>query len=1095
MPVDVLPETSPVVVDVQTEAAGLSAPEVESLVTVPLEKNLLEGVLGVTDVTSDSVPGLSAIELHFAPGTDLLHARQLVQERLTGAFVLPNVSKPPVMLQPVSSTSDVMLVGLTSRTLSMTDMSVLARWTIVPRLLGLPGVANVSTFGQADRQLQVLLDPATLAAHDVTLGQIVETAGNAQLVSPLSFLEASTPGTGGFLEGPDQRITIQPVLPFGTPSNMAQLPVAGAASGLRLGDVATVVQGNPPLIGDGAVNGGAGLVLVVQKLPSANVLAVTREVDQALAGMRPGLPGLVISPSLFREDTYLRNSLNNLWVALIEAGALAALALIALLMRLRLAFAALFGVALSLIAATAVLSLLGYTFNALVTLGLLVALGFVVTEAAGEAQAIAARLDAVRADGRNDGRGARRRRADGVRAAGAARLVAAACGDLRGALCAASVAVVACVVPLLVATGLTASFLRPAALAFALAVVASMVVAVTVTPAIATAALAIAPSRPRVTVFGDRAGAGYARALGALARAPRRALTITAAAAAVGVAALVLLPWVHPGQPVFADRELVVRLTGPPGMSLTEMSRMTVLAARELRALPSVQEVGATDGRAVTSDQVVNTNTGELWVTLRPSANYAGAVTAVRAIASGTPGIAGTVSTYESDAMTGVLSGAPAQVVARIYGLDYRELARLAGQLRTEVAGIGGVTGTSVQLPVSQPTVDVTVNLDAAARAGISPGDVRREAGTLLSGLTVGNYFENQEVFDVVVWGTPAVRNSLSSIGNLELDSPNGGHVRLGQVASIAVRPEPADIPQEAMARYADVTASVTGSGGSAGAISDAIAGKLAALRYPAEYHGELVTGGGSADGAAAAGPGAGVATVTGLSPDSSAVAGTSRTAFVSYVVAALVAVFLIAQAVAGSWRLAALVFGSLPVSLAGGVFMVLALGATGELAAAAGLVGVFAVAVRQAIATVARLRSPRPGLDSGPGPDPAPRLAEILTPALVMAVVLAPFVALGGVPGMEMPHTAAAVMLGGLVTTTLVNLFVLPVAGQVFGARLAAGSPVVVSAADAAHPPAAHPPAAHPPAAQPAHAGAGGQSAVVRAQAGDRGAGFRENA
>src|SRR5580700_4835323 len=175
MHADVLPETSPVVVRIQTEAPGLSAPEVESLVTVPLEKNLLEGVMNVTDVTSDSIAGLSQIELDFAPGTNLYQARQLVQERLTQAFILPNVSAPPVMRQPVSSTGNVMLVGLTSTTLSLVDLSVLARWTIVPRLLGVAGVAEVATFGQADRQLQVLVDPTVLAAHHISVNQIISS--------------------------------------------------------------------------------------------------------------------------------------------------------------------------------------------------------------------------------------------------------------------------------------------------------------------------------------------------------------------------------------------------------------------------------------------------------------------------------------------------------------------------------------------------------------------------------------------------------------------------------------------------------------------------------------------------------------------------------------------------------------------------------------------------------------------------------------------------------------------------------------------------------------------------------------------------------
>ncbi|HEY1324854.1 MAG TPA: efflux RND transporter permease subunit, partial [Streptosporangiaceae bacterium] len=357
---DVLPETSPVTTRIQTEAPGLSAPEVESLVTVPLEKNLLEGVMGVTDVTSDSIPGLSQIDLHFAPGTNLDQARQLVQERLTQAFVLPNVSKPPVLLQPVSSTGNVMLVGLSSPRLSLIDLSVLARWTIVPRLLGVPGVADVSTFGEADRQLQVLVDPARLAARHITLAQIIETAGNAQLVSPLSYLEGSTPGTGGILEGPNQRITIQPVLPFDTPANLGQVPVA-ETTGPRpvpLGSVTDIVVGHQPLIGNALVRGQPGLVLAVQKLPSASVPAVTAGLDEALAQLRPSLSGVQVDSSLFRPASYIGSAWHNLAVALIAAAVLAGLALTALLLSLRLAAIALIATGMSLLAGTVALYLL-----------------------------------------------------------------------------------------------------------------------------------------------------------------------------------------------------------------------------------------------------------------------------------------------------------------------------------------------------------------------------------------------------------------------------------------------------------------------------------------------------------------------------------------------------------------------------------------------------------------------------------------------------------------------------------------------------------------------------------------------------------------
>jgi Cu/Ag efflux pump CusA len=1062
MPADVLPETSPVTVDVQTEAPGLSAPEVESLVTTPLEKNLLEGVLGVTDVTSNSIEGLSDIELHFAPGTNLYTARQLVQERLTGAFVLPNVSKPPVMVQPVSSTSDVMLIGLTSRQWSMIDMSVAARWVIVPKLLSLAGVSNVSTFGQADRQLQVLVNPSTLASKHVTLDQIIATAGNAQLTSPLSYLQGNTPGTAGFIEDMLQRMTIQPVLPFGTPKNMAALPVTGA-TGLSLGQVATMVQGNPPLAGAGLQNGAPALVLVVQKAPGANVLSISHEIDAAIASLKPGLPQINFDTSLFRDDTYLNSSLGNLRTALIIGGILMAVALLALLLSLRLAFTALAGVALSFVAATALVSLLGYTFNSVVTLGLLLALGFVVTEAAGSAQAIASkrRADATAAARASQHgasqhgasqhgasqHGAGQHGAPQRRAVRVARGVSAACGDLRGALAGAGVAALVCAVPLLIATGLTATFLRPMAMALFFGIVVSMVVAVTVTPALAALVLAVGPraraagagGAPAAGLAGmparaaNRAGAALREGITRVAAAPRLAALCLGLTAAAGVAALAALPFVHANQPQFADRSLVMRLSGAPGMSLPELTRMTSLVTGELRTLPSVQSVGATLGRATTSDQVENVNTGELWITLKPDASYGQASSQITAIADGTPGLTGTVSTYEADSMTGVLTHGSNTVVTRVYGVNGAQLATQAVRLSGVVDHIPGVTGTTVTTPVTQPTIDINVNVDAAARYGISPGDVRREAGTLLSGLTVGNYFENQAVFDVVVWGLPATRSSVSSIDNLIIDAANGGHVRLGQVATVNVQPQPSDIPQEAMSQYADVAATV--SGDSAGAVRNAISAKLATMTFPTNYHAELVSP--TQYGNVLAGSAAG----NQLSPNGGYASGTSRFAFIGYVIAALIAVLLIAQAVAGSWRLGVTSFLVLPACLSGGVLVTFATGQQETLAAAAGLLAVYALAVRLVLGVAARLRAratdSRPGYGAMAAADTGVNLgspALTAVPVLVTAVTLVPFVVLGDVPGMELLHTAAAVILGGLATTLLVCLFVLPVASRRFG-------------------------------------------------------------
>jgi len=302
MPVDVFPEFTPPYIEVQTEALGLSAAEVESLITLNLEE-LLSGTSWLKTIRSRSVPGLSALLLIFEPGTDIYRARQLVQERLTLAYTLPNVSKRPVMIQPLSATSRVMMIGLSSKDVSPIQMSVLARWTIRPRLMGVPGVANVAVWGQRERQLQVLIDPERLRAYGITQDQIIRTAGDALWVSPLSFLNASFPGTGGWIDTPNQRLGVQHILPISSPEELAKVPVVGRP--VRLGEVATVVEGYPPLIGDALVGNGTGLLLVVEKFPGANTLEVTRGLHAGLDALRAGLPGVEIDPQVFRAATFI----------------------------------------------------------------------------------------------------------------------------------------------------------------------------------------------------------------------------------------------------------------------------------------------------------------------------------------------------------------------------------------------------------------------------------------------------------------------------------------------------------------------------------------------------------------------------------------------------------------------------------------------------------------------------------------------------------------------------------------------------------------------------------------------------------------------
>src|SRR5919204_5695986 len=292
-PVDVYPEFMPPSVEIQAEALGLSAAEVEQLITVPLEQDLLNGIPWLDQIRSESVPGLSSIDLIFRRGTNILTARQFVSEHLAQAHALPQVGTPPVMVQPTSSLSRVMMVGLGAKDLSLVDLSILARWKIRPRLLGLPGVANVAIWGQRDRQLQVQVDPDRLRQYGVSLNQVIDTTGNALWVSPLTFVEASTPGTGGFIDTSTQRFAIQHVLPITTAKDLAAVSVEDTqGETLRLGQVAKGVEDHQPLIGDAVLDNGPGLMLVIEKFPEANTRAVTHTVEEALDEMRPGLSGI-----------------------------------------------------------------------------------------------------------------------------------------------------------------------------------------------------------------------------------------------------------------------------------------------------------------------------------------------------------------------------------------------------------------------------------------------------------------------------------------------------------------------------------------------------------------------------------------------------------------------------------------------------------------------------------------------------------------------------------------------------------------------------------------------------------------------------------
>ena len=994
-PVDELPEFGPTTVEVRTEALGLSAVEVEQLITVPLEQDLLNGVAFVDEIHSQSLPGLSSVVMTFEPGTPLLDARQVVQEKVAEAAVaLPGVSAPPQMLQPYSSTSRVLTVKLTSDELTPIKMSELAKWNIAPRLLGVEGVANVSIWGFRDRQLQVLVDPEQLRDAGVTLQQIVNTTGNSLWVSPLTFLEASTPGTAGFIDTPNQRIGIRHQLPIEDADDLAQIPIededgnAVTVDGqiVRLGDVATLVEDHQPLIGDAVfADGQPGLMLVVEKFPGANTVEVTAGVEEALEELGPGLQGMTIDTSLFRPADDVETSARNVTIALVIGGLLLIAALALLLFEWRSVLIAAVAVISSLAAAGAIAVIQGVTLDLMVVAGLVMALGVVIDDAVTDVRAVAESL----AERDRDGTGAP-----------AWRSVLDVSSALRSSLLFATFIIVAAVLPGFFLDGQAGAFLPPVLLSYLLVVGVSMLVALIVTPGLGLMLLPGANTSagsPVVRWARSRHESTLTRAV----HRPRWAYGAMGIALVVG---LVTFPFLDRSSSLrLRQSDLLIRWDAAPGTSLQSMNAVTSEVVGRLGEAPGVGAVSAHVGRAIHSDQIVNVNSGEIWLALDGSSDQETTLEAVDGILAEYPDLEHRVTTYAEQRITDVLEGRDRDIVVRIYGPDQAILADKAEEIRSALGGIEGIARPQVEMAPTEPTIEVEVDLQRAQRFGVKPGDVRRASAILLSGLAVGNLFEEQKVFDVVVWGAPDIRRSPEDVEQLLIDTPSGDHVRLSDVADVRIVESPTVLRHEAVSNYLDVSADIAG--GDVGDVLNDVRAAIAAVNFPLEHHAEL---------------------------RGSTVGEGSSSSVPAVAIAAALAIFLLLQAAFTSWRLAIVVAATLPVAAVGGIVAAaIGLGAIG-LGASVGLLAVVGIAARSNILLVRGFRH----LELVDGESFGDELVlrgtqERMVPALATAVgtilALLPLVLMGDVAGLEIARPIAIVMIGGIVTSTVVTLFVLP--------------------------------------------------------------------
>ncbi len=1000
MPVDVFPEFAPPYVEIQTEGPGMSTQEVESLITVPLE-NSLNSTPHLDTLRSKSVPGVSAITLIFKPGTDIMEARQLVQERLAIAIrTLPSWAGIPWMLPPLSATSRVMQIGISSNAYSQTDLAMTTYWSIRWRLMAVPGVANVVIWGDRFKQLQVQADPAKLQTYHVSLDEVQEVTSDALDFGLLKYTNAAKTRVGGFIDTPAQRLAVQHVLPVIGPEDLVKVPIhdrkKSDGSLLTLGDVGKVVWDHQPLIGDAVINDRSGLLLIVEKFPWGNTLDVTRGVDAALDEMRPGLPGVQIDSNIFRPATFIQTAIDDLTRSLLISCLLVMLVLAAFLFEWRTALISLVAIPLSLVTAGLVLDLLGATINTMILAGLVIAIGGVVDDAIIDVENIVRRLRQHRREGSNQS---------------TASIILEASLEVRSAIIYAVLIDVVVLLPVFFLGGVSGAFFQPLAIAYALALLASMVVALTVTPALCLLLLRNVPLERRESPLLRWLQGNYESFLGRIIRTPRPAFITVGGLVLVGFAVSPFL-----GQslfPTFKEKDFLMHWVTTPGTSQNEVVRITTQVSRELRTIPGIRSFGSHIGRAVQGEEISGINFAENWVSIDPAADYDKTLAAIRNVVDGYPGLFHDVQTYLNERIDEVLVGSSDQIVVRISGPDLEVLRNKAEEVRGALSQISGTIDVHTELQVDVPHIQVEVDLAKAQRYGLKPGDVRRAAATLVAGTEVSDIHRDGKVYDVMVWGTSQARDSLISIRNLLISTPNGGTVRLGDVANVSILPTPNLIARENNSRRIDVGLNV--SGRDLGAVVSDVQQRLSAIKFPLEYHAELL----------------------GEYQERQA----AQQNLLLFGIAAAIGVFLLLQSAFKSWRLATLAFFTLPSALVGGVLAAYVTGGVISMGSLVGFFTVFGVAARNCIMLINHCQhlEREEGEPFGTGlvlRGARERLAPILMTALAAALALVPLVIFGNIPGQEIEYPMAIVILGGLVTSTLLNLFIVPSLYLRFGAR-----------------------------------------------------------
>ena len=986
-PLDVFPDFAPPQVVLQTEAPGMSAEEVEQLVTLPLETQL-NGTAQLEAIRSSSIVGLSVITCVFQSGTDIFRARQLVSEKLqlAGAH-LPTTAGPPQMMPIISNVGIILKISLTSDKTSLMDLRTLADWTIRPRLLAVPSVAQVTTFGGEVKQYQVIPDPLRLKQYGVTLEEVMNAAKHA-----------NENAGAGFFDTTQQSMVIQGEGRIHSLSDLENAIVnVKNRVPIRIRDIGRVRFGAEYKVGDSSAFGKQCVYLVVNKQPSANTLVATQAAEAALDEVRHALPAdVVLDAGIFRQASFIQRSISNINSAMIQGGILVVIVLLLFLFSWHAGIISFTAIPLSLLVAIVVLQRLGGTINTMTLGGLAIAVGEVVDDAIIDVENVFRRLRENRARENPEP---------------ALSVIYQASTEVRGSVVYATVIVALVFLPIFSLSGLAGRIFAPLGYAYIISILASLLVALTVTPALCYFLLPGVATGPEDTITVRFLKRHYRTVLGPVLNHPWIVIGVSGLLLAGTLAAIPFLG----GEflPDFNEGSLIIHMNGLPGTSLDESMRVGAIVQKRLQRVPETEKVGQRTGRSELGEDTFGPNITEIDVNLRETSRVRDDVIAdVRKNLEGITGFTFNIMQFISERIEETLTGTTADVVVKVFGPDLEVLQSKAEEVRNIMARIPGITDLSVEQQTGVPKLLIEFRRDAMASHGLNSSEVARAIQTGFFGSKVSDVFEQQKSFDLVVRFDPETTSNLDAIRTTLIDTPLGGKIPLDELADIQIVNAPGTINRENAQRRVVVSSNVNGV--LSNVVPEIKRRVMESVKLPPGYY---IAYGGQYE--------------------------AQTKAFQEILMlgtAAIVGIFLLLFLAFRSLRQSALVMSNLPLALVGGVAAVL-IASEGETSVASlvGFVTLFGIATRNGIMLMTHYNHLmiQEGVPFGRDlivRGAMERLSPILMTALTAGLALLPLALSAGRPGRELEQPMAVVIIGGLLTSTLLNMFVLPALFLKFG-------------------------------------------------------------